>query len=93
MKVAMEIILTPDQFQELKRSPLNSKKREKSAFEYIEYKLLKSANDLIKGDDTNQDSAQARFDMNDEDDLFCPGFTKRMKKIIPQSRGNLRVQI
>ena len=59
----------------------------------IEYKLLKSTNDLIKGDDANQDSGQARFDMNDEDDLFWPGLGKRMKKINPWSRGNLRVQI
>ena len=58
----------------------------------IEYKLLKSANDLIKGVDVKEDSGQARFDMNDEDDLFCPGLTKRMKKINPWSRGNLRVQ-
>ena len=50
---------------------------------YIEYKLLKSANDLIKGDSANEDSAQACFDINDEDDLFVLVSPKESKGLIP----------
>ena len=135
MKLAMEIILAPHQFQALKRIPLTLREKcsntefflvriflysdriqkntdqkklrlwtlftqckfkrneRKVPSNDIKYKLLKSANDLINGDDASQDSAQARFNMNDEDDLFCDGLAKRVKKINPRSRGNLRVQI
>ena len=55
--------------------------------------MIRSADDLIKVDNANQDSVQACFDMKDEDDLFHPSLAERIKMINPPSRGNLRVQI
>ena len=93
IKIVMEVILAPHQFQVLKREPCRFKRNENTVpSNDIEYKLLKSANDPIKGDNANQDSPQAFFAMNDEGDLFCARLAKRMKKINHRSRGNLRVQ-
>ena len=71
----------------------NKKNEKKVPSDDIESQLLKSVNDLIKGDCFNQDSATACFNMDDEDDLFCASIAKRMKKINPRAKGNLRVQI
>ena len=66
-----------------KKAPKFKIKREKVSSNYIEYKLLKSANDVIKGENANEDSAHACFDINDEDDLFVLVLPKESKRLIP----------